>query len=213
MTTRSAFHTLVSNEINRETIFDTVIPNYVQRALRFLERNYTFEYMKSISNLTIVEDVRTYSVTGFTSSEIKRINFWRMFATDAVSDSVFAKYIKKVDPQEVTQTANETPTDFYMNGISNLVTVQTPAGTVTDAEIGWTEYTSTTTDYTTEPWLITNAEDVMIAQTMLMMRGRLRLNQERVQAYKDMRDEGIRTLVRSENEHTQGAQEQEMAYG
>lgn len=211
----SDFHSEVSEAVGRGSIHDTLIVTYTRRAARWIERNYTLEYMKKFKDdLTISEDDRDILLTSFVSSNatLKRVLFWRI-ADDTDSDGLPEYYyIEEVDPQDHAGLVEARPKTFWRNGSTELMLGQNPGEDYT-SHIRWDEYTVWPTDTAEEPWLLANADDVMLGQTMLMLGPRLRLDPARAALWKQLRDEGLRTLLLAEDELRAGAVESSMRYG
>jgi|SRR3990167_7619632 len=216
--TLAQFHTLVSNTINRGTTFDSVIPDYVRMAIRVLEREQSFEYMlREEVSFTITDGTRTYGASDFVSTGgiIKKINYWRI-----VDDNSDYHYIEQIDAMESVQVEEDRPSAFWTRVTPvatdvetiQLVTMEEPDEDYT-TEISWYEYTVWATGYATIfPWLVNNAEDVLLAQTMLEMKERLRLDEKQLAGWQLIRSEGLSGLVTAETEK-QNAGAVRMGYG
>ena len=211
MTTLTTFHALVSTEINRGTKFDSEIGNFVRNAAKFVESNHTLEYMKKFdATVDIAEDVRTVPISTLTSNEIKKILFWRIVNSDATFS-----YIEKIEAEDLMTRADGKPSNFWIDGKTNFILGSTPDQAYADTEFGWVEYTAwpTATALGDEPWLVTNAESLMKAQTMLEMKTRLRLSATRKAEYKEARDEALKVLLDAQKELDEGAAVEQMAFG
>lgn len=191
------FHDEVSATIARGTAMDAHIPGYTRRAARWLERNYTFAYMKQFLELVIDLDVAStprYIELG--PGAPKSIPMFRW-----VNDDGGFTYLKKIDPWEVTAYSTEEgliPSGYWLDGIKRIVLAHTPT-TNLNGEISLVRYTPWPSQETFTHWLLDNAEDVLLAQTLFMMAPRLRAPNMR-QEYQAMRDEGLNTLLRAEDE-------------
>lgn len=155
-------HSLVSEAIGRSTAYDTQIPGYVRRAARFLERNYTFQYMNIYSTFPLDADAAEPRLITLPSA-LKKDRLIRIVKSDGEYQD-----LRKGDPSDVKALLTEIPSIYWLSGDDKIWLGQTPAEDYS-CEIYWTKYTTWPTDLGQTTWLLTNAEDVLLAQTMVMM--------------------------------------------
>ena len=215
MTTLAEFHERVSEVINRGDKFDSQIPNFVKLAARRIERRRTFQYMEKFDNskLDLVEDTRSYAISTLTANQIKRINFWRIVNTTTGSDDVTFSYIEKVKAADILERPKEKPSTFWLDAWDNFILGEIPDKAYDNTEIHWEEFTDWPAKIEQQPWLITNAEDLMMAQTMLLMAPRLRMNEKMVSLWVGLGKDALETIITSEQEANIGAEVQQMAFG
>ncbi len=216
MPTLGEFHERVSEVINRADTFDSLIPNFVKLAARRIERRRNFQYMEKFdaTKLDLAEDTRTYAISLLTSNQIKRINFWRIVNVTTGSDDVTFSYIEKVKAADALGRPKEKPSHFWLDAWDNFILLEIPDKAYLNTEMQWEEYTSwPATDMGQQPWLITNAEDLMIAQTMLLMAPRLRMDEKSVNLWAGLGKDALETLFTSEQETNIGAEVQQMSFG
>lgn len=154
MTTVAALKVLIKNQLNRGTIYDAVMDSYIKIAGKFLEKNYTFQYMRSYSTVAGTSGVRTLSMpTAF----VKSFDMLR-YATTA------GKYVQmhQVHPTEVTENLSADPGYFWLDGRDTLYLDNTPARDIT-FELNLVELSdwANISDATTN-WLLDVGQDCML---------------------------------------------------
>lgn len=200
------FHTEVESCLARGSSLTAVVPGYVRRAARWLERNYTFQYMKQFLDLYIDLDVAStprYIELGIGAP--KKISFlrWRLSTGEYQN-------LERVEPEDLTALTTGTPDGFWLDGIRRLVLNKTPDENLT-GELRIDRYTPWPTQLTFQHWLLDQAEDVLLAQTLVLMAPRLR-DPRMVQTYEKMRDEGLKTLLLAEDELQYGGMSDKMLF-
>ena len=156
------FHTLVSEAIGRSTAYDSQIPGYVRRAARFIERNYTLQYMNVYSTFELDAEATEPRLIQLPAG-IKRDRLIRILGQDKSYND-----LRKVDPADVKTLRTERPSAYWLSGDDKIWLAQAPDQDYA-CEIYWTRFTTwpTLPDGTT--WLLQNADDVLLAQTMVLM--------------------------------------------
>ena len=215
MTTLAEFHERVSEVINRGDKFDSQIPNFVKLAARRIERRRTFQYMEKFdaTKLDLVEDTRSYAISTLTSNQIKRINFWRIVNVTTGSDDVTFSYIEKVKAADILARPKGKPSHFWLDGWDNFVLGEIPDKAYDNPEMQWEEFTSWPTNMGQQPWLVDNAEDLLMAQTMLLMAPRLRMDDKSVLLWAGLGKDALDTVEAAEQETNIGAEVQQMSFG
>ena len=204
------FYNQLSEEINQGTRLDTYLPRYVRRAVRQLERNYSLLYMERFSGVDLDVDAANARFLPWPSELTKKINFVRYAAsTDGTvttaqnSNARGWVYLQRCDPINVTSIETASPQAYWLtggeDGLGYLVLDQVGTTDIT-FEIHWVQYTDWDSLLTTAThWLLNNAEDVLIAQTLQLLAG-LADEPDWIPKYTKMRDEGIRTLLMADEE-------------
>ena len=215
MTTLAEFHERVSETINRTDLFNAQIPNFVKLAARRIERRRTFQYMEKFnsSSLDLTEDTRSYAISLLTANQIKRINFWRIVNVTTGSDNVTFSYIEKVKAADALARPKKKPSHFWLDGWDNFILLEIPDKAYDNTEMQWEEFTSWPTDMGQQPWLVTNAEDLLMAQTMLLMAPRLRMDEKSVNLWAGLGKDALDTIFTAEQETNIGAEVQQMSFG
>lgn len=203
MTTLSEFHTMVGDEINKGTRYDSVISRFVRRAGRFIERNYNFLYMERFAELDLDLSAANPRFIAFPSLLTKKINFVRYPTVIGGSDNQGYIYLQKVDPIDVTAIEPESnPRGYWQTGDetgSNFLVLDQIGTDELTFEVHYIDFSIWPTASTATHWLIDNAEDVLLAQTMRMMAPYAN-EPDWILAYKSMWEEGIRTLTMVDEE-------------
>lgn len=207
----SDFYDLVSNAINKGTVYDSIIPTYVSRAVRFLEQNYSFEYMKVIDRdfWTLVAGEDTYDQP----ANLKKVNLWRVVKDDGTFFN-----LEKVDPKDLGSTNNPAsdtivvPSSFYLEGRLSMILNVAPTESYDNVQLHYEEFTDwTDIDTGDSHWLITHAESLLLDQTVILMGARLR-DPKLIQLHVESKKENLRVMALAEDELDQGAEDPIMQY-
>lgn len=188
-------HQEIKLSLARGSELDSIIPGFVRRAAKWLERNYTFAYMRQFLELHI--DLETATTPGYIElgrGAPKAINMFRWIGDDGEYS-----YLKRIEPKEVAVRATGVATGYWLDGVKRIVLSATPTQNL-NGELQLARYTAWPANADEfEHWLIDQAEDVLIAQTLMMMAPRLR-DPRLIDTYKSVRDEGLTTLINAEDE-------------
>jgi len=188
----STIHTDVKAAIARGTAWDSQIPGWVRRAARWIERNNDLPYMKIYASfaidadapeprlITLPTELKSFGDDGF----VRIVN----------ADGTFS-YLSNLAPQTQKEILVEPPQFFWLSGHNEIWLNSTPEEDLS-CEIYYVRYSTWPTLDTATHWLIDNAEDLLIAQTMVMMAPSLR-DISVLQLWKGLRDEALATVVRS----------------
>ena len=199
----SEFNSLVSTYLKRGTSLDAIIPKAAPMALSFLERNYTFKYMEVFKTVQLMAGDRTITLP--LNMVTKSISMMRFINNDGSY-----KEINRVMPRDLKGTGVGCPTGYWLSGTTTIVFDMTSPSNVNGEAILNVFTTWPTGPDETHPLLIM-ASDVMIYQTLINMAAYMR-DSELVGAYKLMRDEGLNTLTRSDDELRYDSEHSAMAY-
>lgn len=182
-------HALVRETIKRGTAYDSFIPTYVKMAVLFLERNYNFLYMQQLVNIQMTAGDRIVEIPRY----IKGVEFVRFTSGADYS------YIGITEARSQIRPAEGTPVEFWKLGHNKLVFNPIPQeGYLGEALL--TAYSDWPTADTSRHFLLDMATDVLLGQTMLQMAATVMRDSRMVEGFKLMRDEGLNTLLRAEDE-------------
>lgn len=182
------FHDLVSNALHRGTALDSVIPTRVRQAVSWIERNYSYQYMKRWLTGTIDVSVTYPYIIPIYELRIKSIEAVRLESSDG-----WLNDLKRIDPKERSQLPEEgTPSAYWLDGETSLILDAYPA-TNTEYALHVVQYTAWPTDENFEHWLIDNAEDMLLFTTLWYTAIHLR-DSRMANDYKILRDEAQQTL-------------------
>lgn len=207
------FKAAVSTSLNRGTTMDGRIPLRIQQAVAWLERNYTFKYMERFRLLQIVANERTIDLP---SNEV--IKSWKFVRL--VNDDGSYRYLNKIEPEDslglgtASSVMGRRPllSSYWVSGISTMVLNTVPEA-AWNGEGMWNAYTDwpLSEDSFTHP-LLNMASDVLQAETLLLMAAFDLRDQRMVAGWKEIRDEGVNTMTRAEDEAKYGGESISMAY-
>ena len=175
--TLAEFHTQISEEINQGTRLDYLIPNYVRRAARLIEQDYTALYMERFAQMALDVSVDNPRFLSWPEENglpnIKALDFIRYTTATNSTDSLDYVYLVMVEPTQIKSIETNVPQGYWLTGSPDgsgyIVLDQVPDENMT-LEAKWKAYTQwPTSDYSSTPYLVRNSEMLLLAQTMLLM--------------------------------------------
>lgn len=197
------FYSLVSTAMKRGTELDAVIPLFAPLACNWLERNYTMKYMESVRLIQVDPGDRTIELQS--NQQIKEIVFIRMIG--ATGDY---KYLNRKSPKEFTSVLSG-PSDFYWVAGTSVIVLENVPDSKESGEALFNCYSAWPKEPEETHPLLKIAPDVMMYQTLLMLAAHAR-DVRIAEAYIGLRNEGLNTLTRAEDEFRYGSVDQSMAY-
>lgn len=195
---------LVKDAINRGSTYDSVIFTYIGRAVRFLEQNFSFNYMryKDEDNFRILVDTRSYDFPEF----CKRFIDWEWTGSDGS-----VTHMKKVQPFELGEIEDGDPSVYYTEGDSLLWLDKTP-DTAYSANLWYYRYTDwANVELSDSPWLVVNAEGLLRVQTVILMGPRLR-DPKLIALMNEEKKEHLRVMSIAETDLSSGDDDAAMGY-
>lgn len=189
----SELYSAISESINRGTSYDSALPLWTRRAVRWLERNNSFKYMERYVSFTLDPASASPRVIAMPAL-LKSFNFMRL-----VDDDGTYHPIVQVDPQDVTAiSTNEDPKGFWLDGVEYLWLDAIPAEE-RSGEMSYVQYTTWPSDTAEEPTILKLADDLVHAQTIMTMAPLLR-DADLLQVMKAVRDEALKSFLDSDYE-------------
>lgn len=197
------FKAFVKADLKRGSSLDALIPARAQMAARFLERNWTFQYMKVFVNVVLNPSDPNPKLVEFPHS-IKSTPWLRTAKDDEYT------YLKLLDPRDLLRSGTGPPSAYWRSGRANIVLDRVPdQAYVIEGQLVF--YTSWPTDDEAQPWLLENGSDVVLGQTMMFFAAYLRDN-AMFGLYKGLRDEGVRTMLLADQEEQWDGAGMEIGY-
>lgn len=163
--TLSEFTALVKDEANKGSTLDAAIPARIQMAVTRLERRYTMKYMEVFDTFTLsaaATDPRRHDL----DVKLKDIEFLRYTSTHGRYH-----YLMQANPADVLRDDQCHPTGFWLSGMSTLWFDNTVQEDL-PLEYLWSEYS--TQPLVDDHWLLVNAQDCLLAETMKVLSTRAR---------------------------------------
>lgn len=182
---------IISAELRRGTSLDSLIPTRIRMAGRRIERAFDLEYMRKYKD----DQVVTQSDPGFSwPTGFKHETFVRY-----TLETGEYQYLVRVHPEDVTQVL-DSPTEeisaYWSDDIAGVLFDNLAPRDLT-VEFGYFAYTD---PWPTEGahWLFSNAEDLILAETMLLFSGHIR-DTKVLQLYSSLRADAITGLDIAQN--------------
>ena len=195
----SEFHTMVSDAIGRSTSLDSVIPRRTEMAAQWLERRYTFQYMKQWKVFNVDYTATNPYIINVYDLGLKGIETIRRRTTESDGSYSFGNPLRKVKPVDRQTRPFGDPESYWLNGVSSIILNSVPDENMTfEAHIkAFTKWSKDDDNFT--HWLLDNASELLLARTLMMMSVRQR-DATQYQMYKSELDAEIGTFDVSEEE-------------
>ncbi|NJM09444.1 MAG: hypothetical protein HC883_00655 [Bdellovibrionaceae bacterium] len=190
----ATFHALVRDEAKRGSSLDTAIPGAVRRAARWIERNKTLGYMRTVVAFTLgLGTTQTLSSMNLETTRLKSILNIR-YTTEA-------RYwlVSRQSFSVVTTLEAGFPTGFNWNEGEDFIRWNRTVVETAPAESLIAYYTEWPTNLTATPLLITYAEDLLLAKSMYYLAPAMR-DAALGSMYNAQAMEALRTLILAEEE-------------
>lgn len=162
------FHDMVEDALGRPAL-NTRVPKRVAMAAAWIERNYTFQYMRTWRSITATATADYPYIITQSGLNIKGVDLMRIKSLDVDDEIVFSSPLKQVHPQDRERRALGVPESYWINGRSSIILNSIPEED-TNFEIHLQEYTSWNyADDAFTHWLLDNATQLLLCRTMMMM--------------------------------------------
>lgn len=190
------FHTQVAGALKRGSTVDALIPSYVERTARRIEKNYTYLYMEKFAEFIVDASASFPRTIQLPAGQdlTKTIEMLRWIdSTDFSYNTIF-----EVDPRRITQRKTAAATGYWRQGNDFLILDNKPDVNY-DYEIIWSEYTDWPTDLNAAPWLVKNEVSLLMAETLLEFAGFLRDKDMRAE-YQAQRDIAYKESIKADED-------------
>lgn len=198
MTTLGEFHTDIADALGRSSSLSGVIPRRVKLAAQWIERNYTFQYMRQFSILEVLEAATYPYIVSLAGLQVKGIDVIRRRQVGTEGTYVFDPPLKRVKPDARSDRPVGNPESYWLNGRSSIILNSIPDEDMT-FEMHSANFTSWGSADGWTHWLLDNAYQLLLARTLMMMAPRLR-DPKLWDTYKAEFDLEIQTFNVSEEE-------------
>lgn len=200
------FHQFIADDINRGDSLTATIPVVTRMAARFIENNYTLQYMRRFVSFTMDASAAVPNCLPL-PGEPKSFGFFRLIPTGASE----YHYLNKIDPRDSKIIEDGLPDAYWVDGVDNFILDRSPDVDY-PSELYYAQYTTWPTADSALPWLLANAEAVMIAQTMKLMVPVAKVP-VLAKSYETLGTEGIRALLIADEELQRSGASVKMRYG
>lgn len=196
--TLAEFQALVRDTAKRGTTLDTFLPSAIRQAVAWIERNYSYPYMKRYSTFVLDPTSPEPRAISLPNDRLKKL------VTLRLTDSTGKWYnLTQVEPQAIPEIGAGRPCAFWLDGL-DFIWFDSIVEEETQGEIVYVERTlwSALGDDDTH-WLLNHAEDLLLYQSMLQISPYMR-DPTLMTLYKPLRDEALRTTILDAEEFEQG---------
>lgn len=205
----TAFQSLVSDSLARGSSVTALIPGWIQRAGQYLEQTQDWPYMRQYYSFTIDADA-TYPRSIALPSRVKHVDVVRILESTSAGGSYTV--LLPVFPIELLSLPTQRPSGFWISERAYLWFDAIPDQDY-DGEIVYSAYTDwESLSGSDEPWFMANAQQLLLAQTVLFAGPDLRDNDIMLR-YKPLRDEALAALLAVEEEFSRKGKRAVMGYG
>lgn len=198
------FHTEVQGACGRGTALNAQIISATRRAAKWLERNCAYKYMEQLGSLVFNPDAALPHVVTL-PPRLRNITLARL----VLSDGSYAR-LRKIDPRDCVSLDTARPSGYSTVGYGQMV-LDTKPDAAYFCELRWNAFTAWPTALTATNWLLENAEDALLGQTMMGMAVHMR-DQRMFAMYKLVRDEALHTLETTEGDYEESNRDDSMGF-
>jgi len=164
------FYTLVEDSIGRSTSVTSLIPLRVRMAAEWIERNYTFQYMKQWRTFDVSASATYPHILSLSGLKVKAVELIRRRQANLDADGgyYFSPPLKPLKPQDRSRRSNGVPESYWLNGLSSIVLNTIPNEDMT-FEAHLIELTNWGSDTDWTHWLLDNATHMLLVRTIMML--------------------------------------------
>lgn len=196
----------ISGECNKgSSLEDATIRTRIQMALNNIERSHDWFYMRNFDEVTLDPNA-TNPRRIDQPARLRAVHFIRIARNDGTYKS-----LNEVDPKDITANETDIPNGYWHAGSQYWWLDNNPDQAYT-LEYGVEQFTEWSNDDTFEPWIFTNASDLIFHQTLILLGTYLR-EPEILQSHRMLRDEALETLKRVDQEMKFSNQSMRMGFG
>ena len=204
--TLATFHTDVANALGRGTSLSVQIPIWTRRAVGWLERNYTFQYMKRYLTLTVDPDADYPHYVAIGDYMFKKIKSVQYLAPGGDRK----RPVKRIEPGDRDTQPAGNPSGYWLDGLSSFVLDTIPEEAIA-LHIHADLYTDWPSDTTLNHWMIRQGYDILFPRTMMNAARYLR-NAEMFQTWKTDLTDNITTFNVAEEDLQNGGKLEQMVW-
>jgi hypothetical protein len=192
----TSFYDRLREEIRRGDSLDSVFPGKTKDALRWLEHNYDFAYMRRAGSGTLPPGpTATPADLGWPPQLKAPLSLHFVVASNRYPCYASARRDWSQVMTGIPSRYFRTPGTLHWNA---LVAEPLPF------ETEWTEYSVFPADPTEDIWWTLNAEDVLLYQTVATIAGTVMRDPQLKAQYDALRMEALRTVLLAEERAEQG---------
>jgi hypothetical protein len=200
--TLTEFTAMIKDEANKGDRLDLAIPSRIEMAARRGERRYSLKYMERYTTLSLDPDATEPRQVAFptddaTVASVKSVNFMR-YLQSSIQDNI---YIPMVDPTAVYADLGGPPEAYWLSGV-NYIWFDNTVTEALELEFSYNAY-SVWPPVSDEHWLLTNAPDWMLGETMKLLSTKAK-EPSWLDKYNPMLKEAAADLFRADNELRNG---------
>lgn len=186
--------------VKRGTSINTELPGACRRAVRWIEQNYTLQYMRQTFQLELVAGAQAAFLPDYPYKAILSMG-WRE------GDLYFPLSRRDFDDQPIGQTLQTPaiPRYYSLNG-THTVRFDFPTAAAVTIDGLWARYSSWPSGENGTHWLLSNAEGLLRAQTMLELMAYNR-DDRSYQMFLSHREEQMKVLQNADYEARFGNQD------
>lgn len=200
------FKDLVRAQAKRGSAIDPQLDGFIRRAARWVEQNYTFQYMRTRATLTATTGLDAIALpqgTPIKGLSSVRFNWTRGFLDVAKVDLDVLEAAEIWD--RYPTSAPVFPTQFALNGGDELLfNAKFPEDCV--GVLTLVRYSTWPKGDDQTHWLLQNAEALLLTQTMIEFMVDQR-NDQGYAAVRSHRDEAVRALINADFETRYSSQD------
>lgn len=166
--TVATFNARVSLAIRRGTSLNTQIPGWVAEAVREVEQNYTFSWMRKAATQTLAADTNPARIAF--PSNVKSFEWIKVIDESGSDDGTnYYRELLGVDPGRISGISSGYISGYWLDGVDWINFDAVPTEDV-DLFLRYNQYSTWPAAYddATTPAILARAEGVLLAETMII---------------------------------------------
>lgn len=203
--TLGEFHGIIRSLANRGATLDSAIPVYTRMAAALLEKNYSYLYMQVREKIELAPDPLAHRLNlpvRYKETELLRLV--------NVPKTGKYKYLIKIHPQDQIDDHAGTPSAYYFEAMTYIwldCIIEAPF----TLDHWFYRFTQWPTLDDATPWLVTDAEEVLLAATMVELAPYARAP-EWIETYAAILQSHNRALITAQENLKRSQTESQMEY-
>lgn len=142
-------------------------------AARWLERNYTFQYMRQIREISVDSSATYPYIVSLYDLQVKKIESIRRRTTGSDGSISFGPRLSKVRPEDRSTRPSGEPESYWLNGVSSIILNSVPDEDMV-FEGNFVLFTKWGTASNFTHWLIDQATQLLLCRSLMALMPRTR---------------------------------------
>lgn len=196
----------VKLEFNEAAALDSYLPKVIRRAAEAIESNWSLAYMEEFSTLPITAG--TTPPRFDLGVGLIEILDWQYIGSDTDEEQVV--HLIRVDSADIASIDSGKARHFWLDG-GRYVNLDAIASVNYDTALLVVRRTPWPTDTAQAPWLVVNAEDLLLAETMFRLSLPAR-DPKLMEMYSALKDQAVKLMLIADTKLRESMRDSRMVY-